>query len=53
MLRAKDRDTVDLFSPSFSAMAVSFSSIFYILLSGTAGLGLYAVQKLRKEGGAK
>ena len=38
---------------SFSVMAVSFSSIFYILLSGTAGLGLYAVQKLRKGGEAK
>lgn len=33
---------------SFSVMAVSFSSIFYILLSGAAGLGLYAVQKLQK-----
>ena len=38
---------------SFSVMAVSFSSIFYILLSGAAGLGLYAVQKLQKGDRAK
>ena len=31
-----------------SIAAVSFSSIFYILLSGAAGLLLYAVQQLRK-----
>ena len=35
---------------SFSVMAVSFSSIFYILLSGAAGLLMYAVQQLRKGG---
>lgn len=38
---------------SFSVMAVSFSSIFYILFSGAAGLGLYAVQKLQKGDRAK
>ena len=38
---------------SFSVMAVSFSSIFYILLSGAAGLGLYAVQKLQKGDSVK
>ena len=32
----------------FRCMAVSFSSIFYILLSGAAGLLVYAVQRLRK-----
>jgi len=32
---------------------VSFSSIFYILLSGAAGLALYLVQKLRKGGNAQ
>ena len=34
-------------------VAVSFSSIFYILLSGAAGLAVYGVQQLRKEAGAK
>lgn len=34
----------------FSAAAVSFSSIFYILLSGSAGLLLYAVRRLHKGG---
>lgn len=36
-----------------SVLAVSFSSIFYILLSGAAGLAVYGVQQLRKEAGAK
>ena len=31
-----------------SIAAVSFSSIFYILFSGVAGLLVYAVQQLRK-----
>ena len=31
-----------------SIAAVSFSSIFYILFSGAAGLLVYAVQQLRK-----
>ena len=34
---------------SCSVLAVSFSSIFYILLSGAAGLAVYGVQQLRKE----
>ena len=38
---------------SCSVLAVSFSSIFYILLSGAAGLAVYGVQQLRKEAGAK
>jgi len=46
-------DAVVLAMVSFSVMAVSFSSIFYILLSGAAGLGLYAVQKLQKGDRAK
>ncbi len=33
-----------------SAAAVSFSSIFYILLSGAAGLALWLVRRLRKGG---
>ena len=33
---------------SCSVLAVSFSSIFYILLSGAAGLAVYGVQQLRK-----
>ena len=37
----------------FSAAAVSFSSIFYILLSGGAGLLLYAVRRLHKGGKAE
>ena len=36
-----------------SVLAVSFSSIFYILLSGAAGLAVYGVQKLRKGADAK
>lgn len=32
-----------------SLLAVSFSSVFYILLSGCAGLAVYAVQKLRRN----
>ncbi|MEI3250884.1 MAG: hypothetical protein V8R95_10930 [Faecalibacterium sp.] len=35
------------------SVVVSFSSIFYILLSGAAGLAVYGVQQLRKEAGAK
>ena len=38
---------------SCSVLAVSFSSIFYILLSGAAGLAVYGVQQLQKEAGAK
>lgn len=38
---------------SCSVLAVSFSSIFYILLSGAAGLAVYGVQQLRKGAGAK
>ena len=38
---------------SCSVLAVSFSSIFYILLSGAAGLAVYGVQQLRKEADAK
>ena len=38
---------------SCSVLAVSFSSIFYILLSWAAGLAVYGVQQLRKEAGAK
>ena len=38
---------------SCSVLAVSFSSIFYILLCGAAGLAVYGVQQLRKEAGAK
>ena len=33
-----------------SLAAVSFSSLYYILLSGTAGLLVYALKKLRKDG---
>ena len=32
-----------------SLLAVSFSSVFYILLSGCAGLSVYAVQRLRRK----
>lgn len=32
-----------------SLLAVSFSSVFYILLSGCAGLAVYAVQRLRRK----
>ena len=32
-----------------SVLAVSFSSIFYILLSGAAGLAVYGIRRLRKE----
>ena len=35
---------------SCSVLAVSFSSIFYILLSGAAGLAVYLVRQLRKGG---
>ena len=38
---------------SFSAAAVSFSSIFYILLSGGAGFLLYAVRRVHKGGKAE
>lgn len=34
---------------TFSVVAVKFSTIFYILLSGTAGVILYLLGKLRKE----
>ncbi len=37
----------------FSAAAVSFSSIFYILLSGGAGFLLYAVRRVHKGGKAE
>ena len=33
-----------------SLAAASFSSLYYILLSGTAGLLVYALKKLRKDG---
>ena len=39
-------DNVDI--TCASSAAVSFSSIFYILFSGAAGLLVYAVQQLRK-----
>lgn len=35
---------------SCSVLAVSFSSIFYILFSGAAGLAVYLVRQLRKGG---
>ena len=35
---------------SCSVLAVSFSSIFYILLSGAAGLAVHLVRQLRKGG---
>ena len=35
---------------SLSLLAVSFSSIFYILLAGLAGLVIYLVGMLRKRG---
>ena len=38
---------------SCSVLAVSFSSIFYILLSGAAGLAVYGVQQLPEGGGCK
>ena len=38
---------------SCSVLAVSFSSIFYILFSGAAGLAVYGVRKLRKGASAK
>ena len=34
---------------TFSILAVKFSTIFYILISGTIGVGLYLLGKLRKE----
>ena len=34
---------------SFSVLAVKFSTIFYILLSGTAGVIMYLLGKLKKE----
>lgn len=34
-----------------SLLAVSFSSIYFILLSGTAGLCVYGVRQLRRGGG--
>ena len=34
---------------AFSLLAVRFSTIFYILISGTAGVILYACGKMRKE----
>ena len=34
-----------------SMLAVSFSSIYFILLSGTAGLCVYGVRQLRRGGG--
>ena len=36
-----------------SAASVSFSSIFYILLSGAAGLAVWGIRRLRKGGDAK
>lgn len=36
-----------------SASSVSFSSIFYILLSGAAGLAVWGIRRLRKGGDAK
>ena len=36
-----------------TVMSVSFSSIFYILLSGGAGLALWLVRTLRKGGKAQ
>ena len=36
-----------------SVLAVSFSSIFYILASGAAGLAVWLVQMLRKRGERK
>ncbi|MBR7098839.1 MAG: chromate transporter, partial [Clostridia bacterium] len=34
---------------AFSVLAVKFSTIFYILLSGTAGVIMYLLGKLKKE----
>ena len=34
---------------SFSLFSVSFSSIFYILIFGTLGLGIYTVRYIREE----
>ena len=34
-----------------SLLAVSFSSIYFILLSGAAGLCVYGVRQLRRGGG--
>ena len=36
-----------------SVASVSFSSIFYILLSGAAGLAVWGIRRLRKGGDAK
>ena len=36
---------------AFSVFAVSFSSIFFILLSGVVGLAAYFIQRLRGKGG--
>ena len=36
-----------------SAASVSFSSIFYILISGAAGLAVWGIRRLRKGGDAK
>ena len=38
---------------AFSLFAVSFSSVFYILISGTLGLVLYGIGLLRKKEGEK
>ena len=36
---------------AFSVFAVSFSSIYFILLSGVVGLAAYFIQRLRGKGG--
>ena len=36
-----------------SVLAVSFSSIFYILLGGLIGLAVYGAARLKKKGGGQ
>ena len=36
---------------AFSLLSVRFSTIFYILISGAAGVAVYLLSKLKREGG--
>ena len=45
--------TVFGFMTLFSLLAVSFSSVFYILICGTVGVSAYLLQKLRRKGDDK
>ncbi len=45
--------TVFGFMTLFSLFAVSFSSVFYILICGTVGVSAYLLQKLRRKGDDK